>query len=182
MVPDTGERYLSTPLFADVPAGMTDREREIADSTPSRAPPPPALPGKTPEAVSFVRDQVASHRAVVWSLEYCEFCWTLARFLDRLGVPYKRIDIDSFEFARDQMGNRYRAALVDETGCPTFPQLFLSGKFVGGAVDAAVMWKKGELQALLDEAGLKRDGFNGYSGDPFEFLPKWMTANPLGDK
>jgi cysteine synthase A len=35
MLPDTGERYLSTPLFADVPADMTDEERAIAQSTPS---------------------------------------------------------------------------------------------------------------------------------------------------
>jgi cysteine synthase A len=32
MLPDTGERYLSTPLFADIPADMTDEERAIAES------------------------------------------------------------------------------------------------------------------------------------------------------
>ena len=35
MLPDTGERYLSTPLFANVPADMTDEEQEISRSTPS---------------------------------------------------------------------------------------------------------------------------------------------------
>ena len=30
MRPDTGERYLSTPLFADIPAEMTEAEVEIA--------------------------------------------------------------------------------------------------------------------------------------------------------
>jgi len=34
MLPDTGERYLSTPLFADIPAGMSDEEAEISRSTP----------------------------------------------------------------------------------------------------------------------------------------------------
>lgn len=34
MLPDTGERYLSTPLFADVPAEMTPEELEISRSTP----------------------------------------------------------------------------------------------------------------------------------------------------
>jgi len=34
MLPDTGERYLSTPLFGDVPADMTDEELEISASTP----------------------------------------------------------------------------------------------------------------------------------------------------
>ena len=32
MLPDTGERYLSTPLFADIPADMTEEEQEIARS------------------------------------------------------------------------------------------------------------------------------------------------------
>jgi cysteine synthase A len=32
MLPDTGERYLSTPLFADIPAEMTEAEAEIASA------------------------------------------------------------------------------------------------------------------------------------------------------
>ena len=34
MLPDTGERYLSTPLFADVPAEMTEAEQAIFNSSP----------------------------------------------------------------------------------------------------------------------------------------------------
>ena len=34
MLPDTGERYLSTPLFADIPADMTEDEITISHSTP----------------------------------------------------------------------------------------------------------------------------------------------------
>jgi cysteine synthase A len=32
MLPDTGERYLTTPLFADIPADMTEEEQAIARS------------------------------------------------------------------------------------------------------------------------------------------------------
>jgi cysteine synthase len=42
MLPDTGERYLSTPLFAEVPADMTPDEVAISRSTPSAQFPPPA--------------------------------------------------------------------------------------------------------------------------------------------
>src|SRR5215467_9474521 len=35
MLPDTGERYLSTPLFADVPADMNEEETAISRSTPA---------------------------------------------------------------------------------------------------------------------------------------------------
>jgi len=42
MLPDTGERYLSTPLFADVPADMTEEEVAISHSTPGSWLKPPA--------------------------------------------------------------------------------------------------------------------------------------------
>jgi cysteine synthase A len=35
MLPDTGERYLSTPLFASIDADMNEEELAIAKSTPS---------------------------------------------------------------------------------------------------------------------------------------------------
>ncbi|WP_199260452.1 PLP-dependent cysteine synthase family protein [Paracoccus binzhouensis] len=34
MLPDTGERYLSTPLFQDIPEGMDEAELELSRSTP----------------------------------------------------------------------------------------------------------------------------------------------------
>jgi len=34
MLPDTGERYLSTPLFAEVGVDMTEDEIAISKSTP----------------------------------------------------------------------------------------------------------------------------------------------------
>ena len=42
MLPDTGERYLSTPLFADVPVDMTEEETAISLSTPGYQLPPKA--------------------------------------------------------------------------------------------------------------------------------------------
>jgi cysteine synthase A len=42
MLPDTGERYLSTPLFGDIPVDMTEEEMKISNSTPSNRMPPKA--------------------------------------------------------------------------------------------------------------------------------------------
>jgi len=42
MLPDTGERYLSTPLFADIPVDMTEEELGISRSTPTSQFKPPA--------------------------------------------------------------------------------------------------------------------------------------------
>jgi cysteine synthase A len=41
MLPDTGERYLSTPLFGDVEADMNEPEQEISHSTPNYRLSPP---------------------------------------------------------------------------------------------------------------------------------------------
>ncbi|HUI12126.1 MAG TPA: cysteine synthase A [Xanthobacteraceae bacterium] len=42
MLPDTGERYLSTPLFGDIGADMNDEELKISNSTPNHRLPPKA--------------------------------------------------------------------------------------------------------------------------------------------
>ncbi|MGC1995482.1 MAG: cysteine synthase, partial [Pseudolabrys sp.] len=44
MLPDTGERYLSTPLFANVTTDMTEEELEISRSTPGQQFPAKAAP------------------------------------------------------------------------------------------------------------------------------------------
>src|ERR1700738_1319037 len=60
MLPDTGERYLSTPLFSDIPADMTEEELAIARSTPNYrfdiAPPP--QPGSTLQPISQDAEQL----------------------------------------------------------------------------------------------------------------------------
>mmetsp|Transcript_16442 Transcript_16442/g.38059 ORF Transcript_16442/g.38059 Transcript_16442/m.38059 type:complete len:408 (+) Transcript_16442:683-1906(+) len=192
LIADTAERYLSTPLFGDISADMTDEEKALAAAPPvAQAPPGIELPEveEGSPAAMFVQMTNSSSKLVVWSLQYCEFCWTLVSLLNALGLEgqYKVVNIDSFEYAKENMGNRYRAALSKQTGVNTFPQMFVNGDFFGGAVDAALGWKKGTLQPLLEQAGLNvksADGanFNGYSGDPFEFLPKWMSQNPMRSK
>ena len=42
MLPDTGERYLSTPLFGDIGADMNEDELKISNSTPNHRMPPKA--------------------------------------------------------------------------------------------------------------------------------------------
>jgi cysteine synthase A len=186
MLPDTGERYLSTPLFADVPAEMTDEELEIARSTPGYrfdTPAPPALPAATPEAarltadaesIAFVAGTVADAQqpVVLFALEWCEFCWSLRRMFARLRIPYRSIDLDSVEYQRNDRGGRIRSALAVRTTMTTIPQLFVGGEFVGGCTEAFDAWRSGRLQALLETAGVDFD--RSASVDPYSFLPGWL--------
>ena len=48
MLPDTGERYLSTPLFDGIPEEMNEEEMEIARSTPGYRFDAPAAPAPGP--------------------------------------------------------------------------------------------------------------------------------------
>jgi cysteine synthase A len=184
MLPDTAERYLSTPLFADVPADMTDDELLISRSTPNyrfdvSAPAPPPVPAATPspveaDAAAFVEEVIGdSSRAVVmFALEWCEFCWSVRRLFGKYRIPYRSIDLDSVEYQQGDRGGRIRAALTARTGIATIPQVFVGGELLGGATDVLQAAKEGRLQKLLEAS---RVAFDPAVGDePLSFLPGWL--------
>jgi cysteine synthase A len=185
MLPDTGERYLTTQLFEDIPVEMTAAEIEISKSTPRfRFDEAPAVADDddtgdepievTPEAVAFVQEVTAStdQPVVLFALEWCEFCWSVRKLFARLGIEYRSVDLDSADYQADDWGGKVRAALIQKTNFVTIPQLFVGGEFVGGATDAFDDFKSGKLQALLERKGVafnKADQF-----DPYELLPTWL--------
>ena len=67
--------------------------------------------------MEFVDRTITENKVLVWSLQYCEFCWTLRKLLDATKVDYKLVSIDALEFAKDNMGRKYRSALSEKTGC-----------------------------------------------------------------
>jgi cysteine synthase A len=185
MLPDTGERYLSTPLFEDVPVDMTTEEWELSRSTPSArfdAPPPrPAVPAAAamavtpgPEAEDFVARLTAdpAEPVVMFSLEWCEFCWSVRKFFTAAGIPFRAVDLDAVEHQAGNFGGQVRAVLKARTGWDTIPQIFVGGEFMGGCTDAFDAFRAGRLQARLKAAGV---GFNeGFDADPYGFLPRWL--------
>jgi cysteine synthase len=186
MLPDTGERYLSTPLFEDIPADMTDEEIAISRSTaryqfgapPSTAPAPVAAAAPRPEptraAVDFVEQVVSSREqpVVMFALEWCEFCWSVRKLFKALEIPYRSIDLDSVDYQKDNLGGEIRVALNDRLNVPTIPQIFVGGEHIGGCTDAFDALKQGRLQSLLEKNGVpfRRDD----SLDPYSLLPKWL--------
>ncbi len=184
MLPDTGERYLSTVLFEDVPADMTDDELEISRSTPSArfdaSPPPPqksaetAPVAATPEAAAFV-DQVtgqADEPLVMFALEWCEFCWSVRKLFAAANISYHSVDLDSVEYQQDNLGGQIRAVLKERTGWETIPQIFVGGEFIGGATDAFDLFRDGKLQTMLKENSVPFD--ESFRRDPYSFLPTWL--------
>jgi len=186
MLPDTGERYLSTPLFADVPVEMTAEEVELSKSTPNYRfdVPAPASPPKAaapepvaavdPTAVSFVEEAVsdAAQPVVLFALEWCEFCWSVRKMFARYGIPYRSIDLDSVAYQQDDWGGRIRAALRARTSMQTIPQIFVGGEFIGGATEVFDAWRAGRVQELLARRAVAYD--REARDDPYSFLPSWL--------
>ena len=190
MLPDTGERYLSTPLFADIPTDMTDEELAISRSTPRArfdAPPPRAAsapppapkapeppPQVTPSAAAFVAEVTADAKqpVVMFALEWCEFCWSVRRMFASYKIPYRSIDLDSVAYQKDDWGGQIRSALAARTTWKTIPQIFVGNEFVGGATDTFDAWKSGKLPELLAKHGVAHKGE--VAGNPYAFLPNWL--------
>jgi len=188
MLTDTGERYLSTQLFADIDAEMDEAELEISRSTPKcrfDAPPPAAAPAPAAvvaepkpvldaEAERFFEEVVGdvARPVVLFALEWCEFCWSVRKLFAKLGIEYRSVDLDSVEYQEGDRGGKLRAILKDRTGAATIPQLYVGGRHMGGCTETFDAYKSGELQALLREAGV---GFDEPPGlDPYSLLPKWL--------
>jgi len=186
MLPDTGERYLSTPLFEHIGETMDDEELAISRSTPgyrfdaAAAQPAAGTPAVVPEpslrldaeAAAFVAAAVRGEPVLMFALEWCEFCWAARKLFDRLGVEYRSVDVDSVAFQARDMGVKIRAVLKELTGSPTIPQIYIGGERIGGCTDLLDAMANGQLQQRLDAAGVAYD--RSASFDPYGLLPKWV--------
>lgn len=183
MLPDTGERYLSTPLFEDVAVDMTDEEQAISRSTagyrfdvsaPAAAPasePAPALDeAAVAEVAALIAD--AGQPVVMFALEWCEFCWSVRKVLAKYGIAYRSVDLDAVAYQHDGRGGKLRQALRERSGSNTFPQIFIGGEFVGGCSELFDSCQDGKLAEQLKRHGIAYD--TSVNADPYSFLPSWL--------
>ncbi|MEM9209165.1 MAG: cysteine synthase A [Pseudomonadota bacterium] len=181
MLPDTGERYLSTPLFGDIAEDMNADELALSTSTPgyrfdgqaSSAPAPVAPVVVDPEAAAFVSETVEVEPVVMFALEWCEFCWSVRKLFDAIGVEYRSIDIDSVAYQADDEGVKIRQALGERVGTPTMPQIFVAGAHLGGCTELIEAYEKGELAEIFRKAGID---FEDRSIDAWSLLPQWLHS------
>jgi cysteine synthase A len=182
MLPDTGERYISTPLFEHIGVDMNDDELALSASTAGCQFGPPvaaavAAPADeqvTPDfgASRFVADAIEAYPVVMFALEWCEFCWSARNFFKELGVDYHSIDLDSVAFQREERGVRIREVLRHRLGVGTIPQIFVGGVHIGGCTELFASYREGSLQPLL-----ARQGITLHDQPPIDtsrLLPRWM--------
>jgi len=183
MLPDTGERYLSTPLFEDVAVEMTEEELELSRSTPGfRFDVTPAVApasvgaaealdeAATSEVDALLGDQ--DQPVVMFALEWCEFCWSVRKVFSKYGIAYTSVDLDSVAYQQGDRGGKMREVLKRRTGSVTLPQIFIGGDFEGGCTDVFDSLKSGQLHTRLQKHGVAVDPSVKF--DPYELLPKWL--------
>jgi len=180
MLPDTGERYLSTPLFEDIAAEMSQDEELISQSTTGYR-------FDVAAEASIIEDEVvdaqaeeemnamindSEHSIVMFALEWCEFCWSVRKVLAEYGIKYRSVDLDSVEYQDNNRGGKIRVALRNKTTWNTFPQIFIKGEFIGGCTDLFDGIKDSSLQEKLRalDINYKTD----VRADPYSFLPGWL--------
>jgi len=188
MLPDTGERYLSTPLFDGIFDDMTEEEVAISQSTPNyhfaSAPPPPPDDAEEQEqsveapaeALEFF-DQATNdpdNPVVLFAMEWCEFCWSVRKMFAEYEIPYRSVDLDSVAYQENNKGGNIRKAIEQHTGLKTIPQIYVGGQHVGGATETFDAIKDGSLQELLEANSVEWN--RSVNTEPYSFLPGWLHS------
>lgn len=93
-----------------------------------------------------IENQIKADRIIVYmkgdaNMPRCGFSAAVVETIKKYGKPFKTYDI--LEDADLRQG------LKDFTNWPTFPQVYVDGKFVGGCDIVMDMDKNGELKSLL---------------------------------
>jgi monothiol glutaredoxin len=80
----------------------------------------------------------------------CGFSSRAIAILDHLNVEYASVDV-----LQDM---EIRQGIKEYSDWPTIPQLYVKGEFLGGSDIMMEMYEAGELQELVDEHGLVKEG------------------------
>ncbi|MCC7199389.1 MAG: Grx4 family monothiol glutaredoxin [Gammaproteobacteria bacterium] len=102
------------------------------------------------EVVERIKGHLAAAPAVLFmkgtpDFPQCGFSSQATQALRRCGAKFHSVNI--FE------DPDLREALKAYSNWPTYPQLYVQGELVGGCDIVLEMFRSGELQKLLDEAG-----------------------------
>jgi len=77
----------------------------------------------------------------IYTRQMCGYCSAAKALLDRKGVSYTEHDA-SFD-------PKLRQEMMSRSGRPTFPQIFIGEKHVGGCDDLHALDSAGKLDAML---------------------------------
>lgn len=101
------------------------------------------MPDSTTEQI---KKEIQSHKVVLFvkgtaEAPQCGFSASTMELFKKMRVPFHSVDV----IANPEI----RRTLPQISNWPTFPQVFIGGKLIGGADIVSEMFQSGELQKLL---------------------------------
>ncbi|RLN58893.1 hypothetical protein BBJ29_000168 [Phytophthora kernoviae] len=103
---------------------------------------------KMASAKETVEAQITASPVVVYSKSYCPYCTKTKTLLTQLGAKFEVVELDQVAGGSEQQD-----ALETITGQSTVPNVFVSGKSIGGNSDVQKLHKAGNLEPLLEQNG-----------------------------
>jgi monothiol glutaredoxin len=99
-----------------------------------------------------IREQITTNSVVLYmkgtpQFPQCGFSSTAVQILKACGVP----DVLAVTVLAD---DEIRQGIKEFSNWPTIPQLYIKGEFVGGSDILREMYQNGELQQMLQDAGV----------------------------
>ena len=101
---------------------------------------------KSKDITAQIEELLRSSKVVLFmkgnaDMPQCGFSANTSAILKHIGVPFK-----TFNILNDA---QIRQSLKEYSNWPTYPQLYVDGKLIGGNDIVTEMYKSGELQELL---------------------------------
>jgi len=79
----------------------------------------------------------------IYTTRICPYCVNAKRLLDKKGVAYEEIRIDT-------SNEKYQEMLSRSNGMRTVPQIFIGDTHIGGCDELYALEKQGQLNLLLN--------------------------------
>ena len=112
------------------------------------------------------------HLVVMFALEWCNFCWSVRKVLEKFNVSFRSIDIDSVAYKTNDLGGQVFHVLEKMNNWKTLSQIYIGGEFVGGCTDLFDKVMDGSFAARLEKYHIPCD--QTVALEPYDFLPTWL--------
>ncbi|HXG31030.1 MAG TPA: Grx4 family monothiol glutaredoxin [Thermodesulfobacteriota bacterium] len=101
------------------------------------------------DIIKKIRSQIENNKILLYmkgtrEMPQCGFSARVVEILNSYEVPYETVDVLS--------DPELRQALKEYSNWPTFPQLYVNGKLIGGCDICVEMDKNGELEPIIRSA------------------------------
>ena len=80
---------------------------------------------------------------LLYTTQYCGFCYRAKDLLDSLSIAYQEISVDNSPALRQEM--------VNLSGGTTVPQIFIDEKPIGGCNELFALMRSGELDQIINQ-------------------------------